>query len=347
MIHSFVRRHVSAMPDWQADEWGVPINQTDMAATLVGTLIAPSTGGIGMGIVLSRKEYDAIAHLTRYVGWLIGVRDEFLPHDFRDGMRVLYHTVGALTAPDESTRLLARPMIDDPLQWHYRTMPKLRRRIARSQHLSMASGLLGPRTMRALGLPAFVLPWYPMLRMPVNLARSIAAFVQPGGMDRAASRGDREQKAFLRNMIGEHEASHEAPALRCARQQPRAALPSSTPGSGRAEHQRDVEPAEPEAVGERVAVVTGPRLVGHHVEVDVGIETLEVQRGRHHLVAQCLNGDHGTDRPRRAPGVPERGLRRVHHGPVAFQSEVQRVRFGEVAGFGACGVGGDHVDVVG
>jgi ER-bound oxygenase mpaB/B'/Rubber oxygenase, catalytic domain len=212
MVHSFVRRHVTAMPDWQDDQWGAPINQTDMAATLIGMLIAPPTGGVGLGIILSPKEYDAIAHLTRYVGWLIGVRDEFLPRNFRDGIRTLYHTVGALSAPDESTKQLAMPMVDDPLKWHYRTMPGLRRRLARAQHLSLASGLLGPRTMRALGLPAFVLPWYQMLRLPVNLARSVAAFVRPGGVDRAAVRGDREQKAFLRTMIGDHEATVHAPA---------------------------------------------------------------------------------------------------------------------------------------
>ena len=104
---------------------------------------------------------------------------EWLPRDFRDGIRVLYHTVAALSEPDESTKKLAMPMVEDPLQWHYRTVPGLRRRLARAQHLSVTSGFLGPRTMRALGLPAYVPPWYPVVRMPVNLARSVAAFVGP------------------------------------------------------------------------------------------------------------------------------------------------------------------------
>jgi hypothetical protein len=160
-----------------------------------------------MGLLLSRREYDAIAHLTRYVGWLIGVRDEWLPRDFRDGVRVLYHTVAALSEPDESTKQLAMPMVDDPLRWHYRTAPGVRRRLARAQHLSVTSGFLGPRAMRALGLPAYVPPWYPALRLPVNLARSVAALATPGGLDRAAIRGDREQKALLHKMIGSGEAT--------------------------------------------------------------------------------------------------------------------------------------------
>ncbi|WP_101948051.1 oxygenase MpaB family protein [Mycobacterium sp. 3519A] len=207
LIHAFVRRHVSAMPDWRGDEWGVPINQTDMAATLVGALIAPPTGGLGMGLVLSPREYEGIAHLTRYVGWLIGVHDEWLPRDFRDGIRVLYHTVAALSEPDESTKQLAMPMAEDPMQWHYRSVAGLRRRLARAQHLSVTSGFLGPRAMRALGLPAYIPPWYPMLKLPVNLVRSVAALVRPGGVDRAALRGEREQKALLHTMIGDGEAT--------------------------------------------------------------------------------------------------------------------------------------------
>jgi hypothetical protein len=201
LIHAFVRRHVAAMPDWRGDEWGVPVNQTDMAATLVGAIIAPPAGAIGMGILLTPAELDGIAHLTRYVGWLIGVQDEWLPHTFRDGVRILYHTLTALAEPDESTKQLAVPMVDDPMAWHYRRMPGLRRRIARAQHLSVTSGFLGPRAMRALGL-AYVPPWYPLLRVPVNVTRSIAAMTLPGEMKRAVTRGQREQETLLRTMIG-------------------------------------------------------------------------------------------------------------------------------------------------
>jgi hypothetical protein len=38
---------------------------------------------------------------------------------------------------------------------------------------------------------------YPLLRIPINLTRSAAARCLPGGMDRAAAGGDREQKAWL------------------------------------------------------------------------------------------------------------------------------------------------------
>ncbi|MBU9765342.1 DUF2236 domain-containing protein [Mycobacterium sp. TNTM28] len=206
LIHAFVRRHVAAMPDWRAEEWGLPVNQTDMAATLVGALIAPPVASLGMGIIPAPGDLDAIAHLTRYVGWLIGVEDEWLPRTFRDSIRVLYHTSTALARPDETTQQLSVPMAADPLSWHYRRFPGLRRRVAWAQHLSVTSAFLGPSAMRVLGLPVYLPPWYPLLRMPVNLIRSVAALASPPGMERAVSRGQREQQALLRTIIGDDAA---------------------------------------------------------------------------------------------------------------------------------------------
>lgn len=203
LIHAFVRRHVAAMPDWRPDEWGLPVNQTDMAATLVGALVAPPVASLAMGILPAPGELDAIAHLTRYVGWLIGVEDEWLPRSFRESIRVLYHTSTALAVPDETTRQLSVPMAEDPLSWHYRGIRRLRRRVAWAQHLSITSAFLGPNAMRVLGLPAYMPPWYPVLKLPVNLFRSVTAMSLPGGMDRAVARGEGQQRALLHTIIGD------------------------------------------------------------------------------------------------------------------------------------------------
>jgi hypothetical protein len=200
LIHGFVRRHVAAMPDWQAEDWGLPINQTDMAATLVGSFIAPTVGGLGMGLLLGPADADAVAHLVRYVGWLLGVEEQWLPHSFRDGVRVLVHTLSALADPDESTRVLAVPMSRDPLSWNYDRLPAVRRRLAYAQHLSVTGTFLGSRTMRALGLPTVIVPWYPALRIPANMVRS-ATRLLPGGLDRAAQRGARENDRFMRTLV--------------------------------------------------------------------------------------------------------------------------------------------------
>ncbi|MFD6451909.1 oxygenase MpaB family protein [Nocardia sp. NPDC060220] len=200
LIHAFVRRHVAAMPDWRTENWGLPINQTDMAATLVGAFIAPAIGGMGLGLLLTPAETDAVAHLVRYVGWLLGVEEQWLPHSFRDGVRVLVHTLSALADPDESTPQLAVPMSRDPLSWNYDRLPTIRRRLAYAQHLSVTGTFLGRHTMRALGLPTAIVPWYPAIRIPVNVARSVTRLL-PGGLDRAANRGAREQDRFMGTLV--------------------------------------------------------------------------------------------------------------------------------------------------
>lgn len=206
LIHGYVRQHVANMPDWRTDTWGVPINQTDMAATLVGALIAPIVGALPLGLAATPRELDAAAHLTRYVGWLIGVSEEWLPTSFRDAVRILYHTLMAITNPDETSQRLARPMGIEPLGWNYENFTYLRRRIAWAQHLSIATMFLGPKAMRQLGLPAYMPPWYPMMRFPINFSRNLAARVVPGGIDRMAESGYREQQAFVRTLIGEERA---------------------------------------------------------------------------------------------------------------------------------------------
>ncbi|WP_298444513.1 oxygenase MpaB family protein [Gordonia sp. (in: high G+C Gram-positive bacteria)] len=199
LIHSMVRRHVEAMPDWDDAQWGLPINQTDMAATIVGALVAPSVGGIGLGLINRASEYQAIAHLTRYVGWLIGVRDDLLPTDFHDALRLLMHTSAALATPDETSKRLAQPMADDPLQWRYPHFQELRRRIARSQHLSISAGFLGPSAMATLGLPTRTLPWYHAIAVPRNLVKS-GIGVLPGGRRRLAAHGRRDALGFMATM---------------------------------------------------------------------------------------------------------------------------------------------------
>ncbi|TWS19734.1 DUF2236 domain-containing protein [Tsukamurella asaccharolytica] len=207
-IHSMVRRHVMALPDWDYTTYGLPINQTDMAATLVGALIAPVTAGTGIGMIAHPREYEAAAHLTRYVGRLMGVHDDFLPHSFRDSLRILFQTSRALSTPDETSRALAQPMADDPMRWTYGRLAGLRRRVARSQHLSIATAYLGRDAMNKLGVPS-TLPWYPALRIPYHLVESVINQL-PGGRERAARRGDAGQARFMRTLGDEATVGHSA-----------------------------------------------------------------------------------------------------------------------------------------
>ncbi len=202
LIHSFVRRHVLAMDDWDVDEWGLPINQTDMAATMVGAMLTPFIAGLALGLVPSVREAEDVTHVSRYAGWLMGVEERWLPTSYRDAVRILTHTLMAILEPDETTQVMARPMGNDPLGWHFTgRFAGLRRRVARSQHLSITTAVLGPRAMASLGLPA-TLPWYPVVKAPVNFAVGRLVRLVPPLRQRYAVRSRQQVDDFVALLSG-------------------------------------------------------------------------------------------------------------------------------------------------
>ena len=206
LIHALVRRHVQRLPDWRMEEWGLPINQPDMAATLLGALVVPLLVARVMGMVQTRSERDAAVHHARYVGWLMGVEEGWLPNNETEAMTLLTQILLSIANPDETSAQMARPMIDEPLGRPYRHFAALRRRIDRSKHLSISRLFLGQRGMRNLGLPEGVLPWYPLVMIPFNLGYHLASRLLPGGRARAALRGRRAQEQFLALLSGDQAA---------------------------------------------------------------------------------------------------------------------------------------------
>jgi hypothetical protein len=202
LIHGFVRRHVGQLSDWSTDQWGVPVNQLDMAAVMLGAIISPALVCIPMGVVVTPRELDAVAHVARYAGWLMGIDERWLANGFRASVRLLHNCLLTLYQPDDTSPRLAAPMAADPLSWHYPMAQSLRRRIAWAAHLSLTSAYTGPRGMRRLGLPAYMPPWYPLVRIPINVARTGLVRALPGGTERAARAGYRQQRAFMNTLIG-------------------------------------------------------------------------------------------------------------------------------------------------
>jgi hypothetical protein len=97
---------------------------------------------------------------------------------------------------------MARPMIDEPLGRSYPRFAWLRRRYDRARHLSISRAFLGRKGMRNIGFPAGVLPWYPLLKLPLNLSWHLSSLLLPGGKRRAARIGRGRQERFLAELSG-------------------------------------------------------------------------------------------------------------------------------------------------
>jgi mpaB/rubber oxygenase-like protein len=208
LIHAIIRRHLRGHAEWDGARFGLPLNQTDMAATYLGFSVVFLLAQRRMGVPLTAPEGRAAMHLWRYIGWLMGVDERWLYDEEQQGRVALYQNILAQAPPDESSRALGRALMNEPLSRHYARWPWLRGRYERALGLSVSRLFLGRRGMRALGLPRFVLPWFPLLSAPLVFAGHWLARLL-GGRGRLERRGRAAQVDYLPTLFGKA-----APTLR-------------------------------------------------------------------------------------------------------------------------------------
>lgn len=192
-IHALIRRGVQDKPDWRSQDWGLPVNQTDMASTQLGFSVIFLLGTRVVGVPISRADGHAVMHLWRFIGWLMGVDERWLAEDEQDGRRLLYALLLSQAPPDESSRQLGRALMNEPLARPYPNFAKLRARYIQARANSITRLFVGRRGMRDLGLPVWMPPWYPALAAPRNIIYHTGARLLPGGLRRAERAGRQAQ----------------------------------------------------------------------------------------------------------------------------------------------------------
>src|SRR5699024_5348210 len=106
LAHSLVRRNVGKKAEWCTPAWGIPINQTDMAATQLAFSVIFMMAVRFLGVPITRKEARAVMHLWRYIGWLMGVDERWLREDEQSGRILLYQILLSQAPADTSSRKL-------------------------------------------------------------------------------------------------------------------------------------------------------------------------------------------------------------------------------------------------
>jgi len=198
LIHALVRRHVAETPDWDVAEDGIPLNQLDMAATQLAFGPLYLLGARTLGMIITRDEGRAVMHLIRYAGHLMGIEEDLLPWTEQEGRRMLYHMLLSVVGrPDDAGRQLATSLADEPLTRPYGLF---RRHFARESHLSVNVFFLGLRGMENLGLPRRYIPWFPLVTMPFNAARSLTSRF---ARKRFAASGRRAQRAWVHSLVAD------------------------------------------------------------------------------------------------------------------------------------------------
>ncbi|WP_327116525.1 DUF2236 domain-containing protein [Nocardia sp. NBC_01730] len=112
LMHAMVRAGMTRREDWNFTAWDHPINQSTLAGTTMLFAIAHMAGSQALGIHFSRHDKDAIYHLWRYTGYLLGVDQEILPTNDRDYWRMLWlQTHHEFGHPDQDSIRLAQAFL--------------------------------------------------------------------------------------------------------------------------------------------------------------------------------------------------------------------------------------------
>ncbi|AVZ39894.1 MULTISPECIES: oxygenase MpaB family protein [unclassified Dietzia] len=181
-------------PRWDTGRWGLPISQSDLAATL-GLFDAVVLLGVRtLGVPISREDSDAVMHVWRYVGWLLGVDDDFLVDHERDRHRINYHILLAQAGLSEAGPQLTQALVAAQRERSRSgPLPGVQAWVAHERLLSMLTVLLGRDSMREFGLPVRP-PWAHAYLVALNGLR----YRTPWGRARLDSWGekvrDRERK---------------------------------------------------------------------------------------------------------------------------------------------------------
>lgn len=154
LMHALVNHQYEINGKWDSDKWGLPINQADQGFTL-GLFSSVLLHGLRhLGVRVTEEESRAVMHLWKYVGWLMGVNDDFLRDSESDQDYLQYHfvlTQGPLTSAGPQ---LANAIIDAERGLHFSNFSGVRSAYARFRRLSMLRFFLGEESMRELRLPA-------------------------------------------------------------------------------------------------------------------------------------------------------------------------------------------------
>ncbi len=164
LMHALVNDSFERNGRWDIERWGLPINQADLASTLNLFSGALMMGVRALGVPINRADAHALMHLWRYVGWLIGVDDDWLFARERDQHQLSYNVLLVQDDVTDAGGQLAGVLVDVQTDLEYRRFRRLAGRYERERLLSMLTGFLGPHGMRDLRLPqrppwAFGVAW--------------------------------------------------------------------------------------------------------------------------------------------------------------------------------------------
>jgi hypothetical protein len=111
LMHAAVRRLAPTAPCWKT-EYGLPINQEDLAGTLMSFSVVALDGLERLGVALSESDRHAYLHSWLIAAHLLGVSEELLPCDMESANALTAAIAKRQFGPSPEGKEMTRALVD-------------------------------------------------------------------------------------------------------------------------------------------------------------------------------------------------------------------------------------------
>lgn len=88
LLHATVRHHVVKVPTWN-HAWGLPINQEDLAGTMLTFAVLAPRAIEQLGADLTHDQRESFVHVWKVIGSMLGLDDRLLPDSYDHATQLL------------------------------------------------------------------------------------------------------------------------------------------------------------------------------------------------------------------------------------------------------------------
>ena len=113
LLHAAVRQFLRNNPKWDVDKYDMPINQEDMAGTILEFDFMVVRGLKRLGVRISRQEHESMHYFWRYAGYLLGVDENLLTTTLEEQEIMALQLTSHLYDPSPDSESLAKALLKD------------------------------------------------------------------------------------------------------------------------------------------------------------------------------------------------------------------------------------------
>ncbi|WKW46244.1 oxygenase MpaB family protein [Myroides sp. JBRI-B21084] len=193
LIHAYSRIQIEKKSEWKSELWGRPINLWDMLATNLGFSIAFIDGLSKLKFKPTAKELEAVLHLWKYVGYLMGIPLHLLPNTGEEAAKQLFLWSKSQKGIDTDSKQLAWALYDEPLRVTF-TKNKIMKWFVQKTNLGYNEVLLGTESRQELALPYSKAKYWILFLNKINEYFDTKAKSNPDYYNKIAKQGRKAQE---------------------------------------------------------------------------------------------------------------------------------------------------------